>query len=620
MDTKSNVRRLLLMIFDVIGANLAYGCALWLRFEGFDTIPENYLSAWLHMVPVLSILVLAVFLGFRLYKSIWEFASYLEVVRSFLACLILGLIYVPATLIFAERMPLSYYVFGWLLMFMVLTGIRLSYRTARVLRVKYCRKGKDLERVLIVGGGETGRALIREIRGLNPRVSEVICIADDAEEYAGKYLEGVPVEGRISEVPSLVEKYDIDRVIVAIPWAGARRQKEIISQVKSSRCKVVIMPRPADLADVESSLGKIRNIEIEDLLGRDSVVIDNSQVGRLLEGKTVLVTGGGGSIGSELVRQIASFKPGRLIIFDIYENSAYEIQQEIKSKYPGIDLKTIIGSIADEKTVRKIFEKYRPEMVYHAAAHKHVPLMEDVPCEAIKNNVTGTMNCARAAADFGTKRFILISTDKAVNPTNIMGASKRLCEMVVKAMNEETETEFVAVRFGNVLGSNGSVVPLFKKQINKGGPVTVTHPEITRFFMTIPEAVSLVLQSGAYAKGGELFVLDMGEPVKIDDLARNLIELAGLRPDVDIKIEYTGLRPGEKLYEEILLDEEGLRKTENELIFIGRQTETPEGFFDTLENLEKAAEERVEDMIERVAKIVGTYEPRRDNDIPFEGK
>ncbi|MDD4200498.1 MAG: nucleoside-diphosphate sugar epimerase/dehydratase [Eubacteriales bacterium] len=558
-------------------------------------------------------LVLAVCSSLKLYGSIWEYASYIEVIRGYIACFVLGVLQVIGTILLTTRMPISYYLIGWLLMFILLVGIRMSYRGIRFMKIFQRQNDASLERVRIVGGGEAGRMIIRELRVHVPLRSIVICIADDAPGKQGRRLEGIPVRGTIPQVPELVRKYNIDRIIIAIPSASGKRRKEIISNLKSAECEIDILPRFSDRFNGQVNLGQVRKVSAEDLLGREPVRIDNSQVGEMLKGKTVMVTGGGGSIGSELVEQIAGYEPEKLIIFDIYENNAYDIQHEMISKYPSLKLETLIGSVRDEKRIRHVIEKYRPDAVFHAAAHKHVPLMETAPCEAIKNNVKGTYHCAKAASDFGVKRFLLISTDKAVNPTNIMGASKRLCEMVVKAMDEQSDTEFVTVRFGNVLGSNGSVIPLFKKQISAGGPVTVTHPDITRFFMTIPEAVSLVLQCGAYARGGELYVLDMGEPVKIDTLARNLIELAGLVPDVDIKIEYVGLRPGEKLYEELLMEEEDLGKTDNKLIYIGKQSEPPDDFFEKLMALDKAAKENPEDIIDRVAELVTSYTPQRDN-------
>lgn len=619
---KAKIMIILLIIFDAVMANLAYGLALFVRFEGhIADIGRAYLDTWFRFIPIFAVCVVLVFALFKLYRSIWKFVSYSEMVRSFGACVILAIVNVVGTMVIlhlsgtdATRMPLSYYCMGFMLMFFFLAGIRVSYRAFRLLRNHLFRKDKDLERVLLVGGGEAGRQVIRELRLQDPPKSRVVCIADDAVALQGKILDDVHVLGTIDDVPELVKAHNIDRVIIAIPGASKSRRREIITCCKGAECPIGVLPGISDRIRGNIDINDIRNVEVEDLLGRDTVRIDDSQVGELLRGKTILVTGGGGSIGSEIVRQIAGYYPARLVVFDIYENNAYEIQQEMKRKHPELNLSAVIGSVRDEDKVTDIINRVKPDVVFHAAAHKHVPLMEDAPCEAVKNNVKGTYNCAKAAAEAGVRRFLLISTDKAVNPTNVMGASKRLCEMIIEAMNEKyPDTEFVAVRFGNVLGSNGSVVPLFKKQIEQGGPVTVTHPEITRFFMTIPEAVSLVLQAGTYAKGGEIFVLDMGEPVKIDELARNLIELAGFVPDADIKIEYTGLRPGEKLYEEILMDEEGLQKTANELIFIGTQTEQGEDFFDRLGALIEAAEKNEDGMIEKVAEMVPTYVPKRDN-------
>ena len=463
---------------------------------------------------------------------------------------------------------------------------------------------------MIVGAGTSGSVILKEMTTSSLVNGCVVCFVDDDKNKAGKFLNGVPVAGNRNDIPRLAEEYKIDEIYIAIPSASAKERKAIIEICRETGCQVKILPGIYQLINGEVSIAKLRNVEIEDLLGRDPIRVNLDEIMGYVSGKVVLVTGGGGSIGSELCRQVASHNPKQLIIFDIYENNAYDIQLELKEKYPDLDLVVLIGSVRNTHRIETVFEKYRPDIVYHAAAHKHVPLMEDSPNEAIKNNVFGTYKTAKAADKYGTSRFVLISTDKAVNPTNIMGASKRMCEMVVQMMNARSKTDFVAVRFGNVLGSNGSVIPLFKKQIEQGGPVTVTHPDIIRYFMTIPEAVSLVLQAGAYARGGEIFVLDMGEPMKILDLAKNLIRLSGYTPDVDIPIVFTGLRPGEKLYEELLMNEEGMQDTPNKLIHIGKPIEFDmERFEGQLEELYVTANEDGDGIREDVMRIVGTYHP-----------
>lgn len=476
------------------------------------------------------------------------------------------------------------------------------------------KEGKE-ERVMIVGAGAAGQVLIKELHN-SPKVrSRVCCAIDDNPYKKGKLLEGVPIVGNRYDIPEMAEKYGISRIIFAIPAASGKNRKEILNICKGTDCHLQTVPAVYQLVNGEVKVSRLRDVEISDLLGREQIKVNNEEIFAAIQGKVILVTGGGGSIGSELCRQIAHAEPKQLIIFDIYENNAYEIQQELKRHYPDLNLEVLIGSVRNTHRLNMVFTTYHPEIVYHAAAHKHVPLMEDSPNEAIKNNVFGTFKTAKAASDYGAKRFVLISTDKAVNPTNIMGASKRLCEMIVQSFNKMSDTEFVAVRFGNVLGSNGSVIPLFKKQIAEGGPVTVTDKNIIRYFMTIPEAVSLVLQAGAYAKGGEIFVLEMGEPVKIDDMARNLIRLSGYTPDVDIKIQYTGLRPGEKLYEELLMAEEGMKETANKLIHIGKPIEmNEEEFFQQLSELKTACYEDDEHIKEKVAQMVPTYHMKPESE------
>ena len=606
--------KILLILFDVIIVCLAYGIALWFRFDGrISLIPEQYTHGWLVMCPILAVGCVAIFFLFRLYDSIWRYVSYNEVIRVGIGVLAVLLLNIIVSLVFYFRMPMSYYAMGCVLHFLLAAGMRMSYRALRILGDYFqVRSDDSLKKVLIVGAGEAGRLLVREFKNQVPVTGRVIGFVDDNREKAGRSIEGVRILGQIKDVPELVREYGIDDVIIAIPSASASERQRIIEECKTTECELHILPGVSQLVSGRVRIEELKSVDINELLGRDPVQIDNDEVETFIRGKTILVTGGGGSIGSELMRQIADRYPRQLILLDIYENNAYTIQMELKDIHPELDLVVLIGSVRDAGRMKEIMDTYRPDVVYHTAAHKHVPLMEDSPAEAIKNNAMGTYITAKAASEAGVSRFVLISTDKAVNPTNVMGASKRLCEMVIQYMNDHSDTEYVAVRFGNVLGSNGSVVPVFEEQIRKGGPVTVTHPEITRFFMTIPEAVSLVLQAGAFAKGGEIFVLDMGDPVKIEDLARNMIYLAGHVPDVDIRIQYTGLRPGEKLYEEILMEEEGLEKTKNDLIYIGHPGIPEETFPEQLERLGKAAEEDQENIRGFVAKLVPTYDPQAE--------
>ena len=509
------------------------------------------------------------------------------------------------------KLPVSYpFFYGFFLMIFT-CGVRFSYRIMRMLqnrRLNMFTKNNKRMNCMIVGAGAAGNAILKEIESSNYLTVHVACAIDDNPGCHGKYLRGVPIVGDTKSIPENVGKYSIDEIIIAIPSASRQKIKPILEICKETGCRLRILPGMYQLINGDVSVSKLREVQIEDLLGRDPIEVNVDEIIGYVRNKVILVTGGGGSIGSELCRQIAQHHPQRLIILDIYENSAYEIQQELKQKYPELDMVVLIGSVRNTARVNEIFKTYRPDIVYHAAAHKHVPLMEDSPNEAIKNNVFGTLKVATAADKYGSKRFVLISTDKAVNPTNIMGASKRICEMIVQNLNRKSKTEYVAVRFGNVLGSNGSVIPLFKKQIEQGGPVTVTSPDIIRYFMTIPEAVSLVLQAGAYAKGGEIFVLDMGEPMKIVDLATNLIKLSGYRVDEDIKIEFIGLRPGEKMYEELLMNEEGLKETANKMIHIGKPIEyDAEEFEKQLERLRQASKDEEEDIRALVKDIVSTY-------------
>ena len=634
-----------LIAYDVVAVCLSYFAALWLRFDcRFSEIPERYFNAYIGFILIYAAICVAVFFGMRLYNTIWRFASYNELARVTTASVITAVIHIVGITLLFERMPISYYIFGAGIQFVAIIGVRFSYRfilLERSKRAMYLGK-TDAKKVMIIGAGAAGQMIIRELMHSRETSDNVKCIIDDNPNKWGRDVEGIPVVGGRDEILKSVEKYEIDRIYVAIPSASAIDRRDILNICKETGCELKNLPGVYQFVTGEVSVKAMKNVAIEDLLGRETIKVDLMQIFEELKGKTILVTGGGGSIGSELCRQIAEHGPERLVIFDVYENNAYDIQNELIKKYPYLNLKVIIGSVRDSRKLAQVFAKYRPEIVYHAAAHKHVPLMEKSPCEAIKNNAIGTYKTAYAAMMNGCEKFVLISTDKAVNPTNIMGASKRLCEMIVqtfdrmimenrvdeipllyahaedkdsammklKAVKADIKTEFVAVRFGNVLGSNGSVIPLFKKQIAAGGPVTVTHPDIIRYFMTIPEAVSLVLQAGTYAKGGEIFVLDMGEPMKIDTLARNLIKLSGLKPDVDIRIEYTGLRPGEKLYEEKLMAEEGLKTTPNKLIHIGCPIPfDSDEFLKQLTVLMERAYENDENIRTLVQEIVTTYHP-----------
>ena len=609
-------RAIIIGVLDGFCVALSYFLALWLRFDfRFSAIPLNYMEGYAYLLLPWIAVTVVVFALFRLYNSIWSFVSVDELFRLILAhgVLLVGLLAVAV--LSPYPMPRSFYFAGFAMSFASTTCLRFSYRFLRQLKAELSpgRKKSGCENVMIIGAGEAGRSLIREIAS-NPRLRlRVACLIDDNPSKRHRILEGVMVAGDRWDIPAAVRKYKISKIIYAIPTSSSQDRKAILDICNSTGCKIQTVPGMYQLVSGEISVSKLRDVELQDLLGRDSIQVNLQEICQYISGKVVMVTGGGGSIGSELCRQIAKSNPKQLIIFDIYENNAYDIQMELKHTHPELQLEVLIGSVRNTSRLDYVLGKYRPELVFHAAAHKHVPLMEDSPNEAIKNNVFGTYKMAQASIKYGVKKFVLISTDKAVNPTNIMGASKRLCEMVIQMMNREApNTDFVAVRFGNVLGSNGSVIPLFKKQIAEGGPVTVTHPEITRFFMTIPEAVSLVLQAGYYAKGGEIFILDMGQPVKIDTMARNLIRLSGHEPDVDIKIVYTGLRPGEKLYEEILMAEEGLQETENKLIHIGRPIEMDdEKFRQQLHRLEEAYKTEAENMKDIVAEIVPTYHPQQ---------
>lgn len=609
-NPKKRIRVSLLLLFDIAVILLSEYGALLIRFEFRPaTIKPEFLDALVHYSPINIVLTLVIFALFSLYESLWRYASVTELLNLTLACIISSMAQVVTTYMLQYHMPRSYYILYLLLLLPMMAGGRFSYRLLRILRQKlYTDNLKQPIFTMVIGAGDAGTVIIREMKSSYHLRNQVVCAIDDNPEKKGSRILGVPIVGSRKDIPAMVKKYKIQEIVVAIPTMKPQDKKELLEICKDTGCKLRLLPGVYQLINEEVSVSSLREVEVEDLLGREPVEVDLDSVLQYVQGQRVLVTGGGGSIGSELCRQIASHRPGLLVILDIYENAAYDIQQELKQKYPDLNLVVLIASVRNTHRVNSIFEKYRPQLVYHAAAHKHVPLMEDSPNEAIKNNVFGTLNTAMAAQANGCRRFILISTDKAVNPTNIMGASKRICEMIIQCLNQSSKTEFAAVRFGNVLGSNGSVIPLFKRQIEQGGPVTVTDKNIIRYFMTIPEAVSLVLQAGAYARGGEIFVLDMGEPVRIDDLARNLIKLSGLQPDVDIPIVYTGLRPGEKLYEELLMDEEGLKKTAHEKIFIGKPIAVDdEAFMSQLKALKLEAYRDGDGIRKSVAEIVKTY-------------
>lgn len=654
-----------LVLYDIVAINFSYFAGLLLRFDmRYSSIPPEYLKAFIRFAPFYTLITLIIFYVLRLYNSLWRFASFSELNRIMAATVITTVIHVVGITFLEIRMPISYYIIGCLLQFLLVVAVRFAYRYITLERMRHLQNSEKTKNVMVIGAGQAGQVILRELKISRELKALPVCIIDDNPNKWGRVMQGVPIVGGRDSILQAAEKYNIDQIFFAIPTASPRQKRDILNICNETKCELKSLPGVFQLANGEVSLSKMKAVAVEDLLGRDPIKVNMEEIFRYLQGKTILVTGGGGSIGSELCRQIAGHNPKQLIIFDIYENNAYSIEQELKRKYKNLNLVVLIGSVRDSRRLNQVFETYRPDIVYHAAAHKHVPLMETSPNESIKNNVVGTYKTAYAAMKYGTQRFVLISTDKAVNPTNIMGASKRLCEMVIQSMDaiskagrmdllpflhghmdrladgkamspnltkssmnqaeevneslhiesisnkERKGTQYVAVRFGNVLGSNGSVIPLFKKQIEAGGPVTVTHPDIVRYFMTIPEAVSLVLQAGTYAWGGEIFVLDMGEPVKIDTLARNLIKLSGFEPDVDIKVSYTGLRPGEKLFEEKLMAEEGMKKTDNELIHIGKPIPFNTGLFlKQLEVLARAAYENSPDIVEMVERIVPTFHP-----------
>ena len=632
-----------LAVYDYTAVCVSYFLALWLRFDGnFSSIPQNYYGAYRTFIFPFAAVSVVIFMAFRMYNSMWRYASLNELTRTAEASFLASALHSILITVCIARLPLTYYFVGALIQFALLLGVRFAYRILQVLRKhQHESDGSEVTRVMLIGAGSAGQMILRDISQSKEVNDKVVCIIDDNPNKWNRYMEGIPVVGGRDDILYAAKQYKVDKIFLAIPSATAQQKRDILMICNETGCELKQLPGMYQFVLDQISVTSMKKVSVEDLLGREPIKANLEEVYAFITGKTVLVTGGGGSIGSELCRQIAAHSPKQLIIFDVYENNAYNIQLELKKKYPELDLVTLIGSVRDSRRIFQVFEKYRPQIVYHAAAHKHVPLMEDSPCEAIKNNALGTYKTAYAAMVHGCERFVLISTDKAVNPTNVMGASKRICEMIVQSFDhmikkgtadkipqllthdgyenadkdgsgsifKNIKTEFVAVRFGNVLGSNGSVIPLFRKQIEAGGPVTVTHPDIIRYFMTIPEAVRLVMLAGTYAHGGEIFVLDMGSPVKIDTLARNMIKLSGFKPDVDIKIEYTGLRPGEKLYEEKLMAEEGLKKTDNDLIHIGCPIPFDEGeFLGQLAQLMDAAYDNKEDKIrDMIAGVVSTY-------------
>lgn len=608
INTALLYRRIFLVIYDIIAVVAAAVIALVIRYEFvYRNIEKNFLDSVYSFLPFTVLIALAVFAIFRLYNSLWVFAGVNEMQNIVVACGITVVINSIGMMVFHKSVPRSYpFMFVCLLIAFIFAS-RFSYRFFRGLKRK-SMKQKAGTNVMIIGAGEAANLIIKDIVGSRYTHMQIKCIIDDDPNKQGRYIQGIKVVGGREKIKQSVDAFSIDEIFIAMPSVSKSVISGIIEICKDTTCKLRTLPGMYQLVNGEVNVSQLKDVDVEDLLGRDPIAVDLDSILGYVQNRCVLVTGGGGSIGSELCRQIAAHKPSRLIIVDIYENNAYDIQQELKHNFPELDMVVLIASVRNTKRMNRIFEQYKPDIVYHAAAHKHVPLMEDSPNEAIKNNVFGTWKTVQAAAFYGVKKFVLISTDKAVNPTNIMGASKRICEMIIQIFNRHYDTEFVAVRFGNVLGSNGSVIPLFKRQIEAGGPVTVTHPDIIRYFMTIPEAVSLVLQAGAYAKGGEIFVLDMGAPVKILDLAKNLIRLSGYKVGEDIKIEFTGLRPGEKLYEELLMEEEGLQETENKLIHIGKPIEIDEEqFFLQLKRLKEISEDEEEDIRKVIKEMVPTY-------------
>ena len=605
------VRRFFLFLTDTFLLNACVYLSLIMRFDvGIVSIEPQYISNYVENMLPYTVMSLLIFWLFRLYHSLWQYASIAEVYRIAEACITVEVVHFLSNKIMGNMLPRSCYFNAAIYLIIAICASRFMYRMIRTVLNKY-RNIKTSNNVMIIGAGEATNVIMREIQNSSYLAnSNIACIIDDDRRKVGKYIRGVKVIGTRDKIKEAAKLYDIDEIIFSIPSASNEVKRDILNICKETDCTLKILPGVYQMVDGEINVNSIRNVDVLDLLGRDPIEVDIESIMGYVKDKVIMVTGGGGSIGSELCRQLVSHKPKQLIIFDIYENNAYDIQQELKINYPDANVVTLIGSIRNVSRLESVFAQYKPDIVYHAAAHNHVQLMEVSPDEAVKNNVVGTWNVARMADKYGVKKFVMISTDKAVNPTNVMGATKRICEMIVQTYNEISKTDFVAVRFGNVLGSNGSVIPLFKRQIEAGGPVTVTDPNIIRYFMTIPEAVSLVLQAGAYAKGGEIFILDMGEPVKIDDLAKNLIRLSGYTLGVNMEIKYTGLRPGEKHYEELLMKEEGLQETDNKLIHIGKPIEfDKENFFDNLEKLKEEAYSETGNIRESLKKVVDTYHP-----------
>lgn len=609
----------MLALIDIALINLAYLTSFYFRFE--KAIPRTYIDIYKYSIFFIIALYLLSFYFCKLYESLWTYAGIDEFLLSIGGCIMPGVFILIFNSIFQSQIPYSVIILSNIFTIFYVVGFRLSFRVFRRIVLGLNHKNrKDSKRVMVIGAGSAGNMIIREMKKYNNRKYIPKALIDDSKRKIGTTISGVKVLGDRNSIVKIVKEKGIDEIVIAIPSLENKDKKEIINICKGTGCKIKIVPGIEKLIDGTISLNKIKDVDVEDLLGRDSIKLDNRGISEYIEDKTILVTGGGGSIGSELCRQIVKYNPKQLLILDIYENNAYDLQNELRYEYPNLNLKVLIASVRDRKRLAKVFKEYKPQVVFHAAAHKHVPLMEGNPSEAIKNNVFGTFNVAEFADKYKAERFVLISTDKAVNPTNIMGASKRMCEMVIQAMDKQSRTEFVAVRFGNVLGSNGSVIPLFKKQIANGGPLTLTHKDITRFFMTIPEAAQLVLQAGVYAKGGEIFVLDMGSPVKIYDLACDLIKLSGLEPNVDIEIKVTGLRPGEKLYEELLMEEEGLGSTKHEKIFVGKPMSidmtTLKKHFDKMKFILENGS--YEELLDEVQKVVVTYKRNNENEAAID--
>ncbi|NTW71220.1 MAG: polysaccharide biosynthesis protein [Eubacteriaceae bacterium] len=611
-----NLKMVMLMVMDIILINLSYYFSGILRFD--TNIPQEILDVYFKHFILITVIKIIVFIAGRMYTNLWRYASINELTQIILTILtanVMVLAYATFAQIFIPR---TLYVIATALDILFVGGIRMMYRTVTAKTTKY-RDWGEKKRVMIVGAGDAGAMLIKEINNHSQLKSKTVALIDDDFKKLGLRINGVPVMGNKEDIPEVARKMKIDEIVIAIPSANKQEVQEIVEICKKTRARLKILPGMYEIIGGKVSISQIRDVEIEDLLGREQIKLNTDEIRNFIKYKKILVTGGGGSIGSELCRQILKYQPSELIILDIYENSAYDLQNELKRKYEDLNLKVIIASVRDRERVEEVLSEIRPDIVFHAAAHKHVPLMEDNPKEAIKNNVFGTLNMAQMSDKYGVEKFVLISTDKAVNPTNIMGASKRLCEMVVQSIDRVSKTEFAAVRFGNVLGSNGSVIPLFKKQIEAGGPVTLTHPDIIRYFMSIPEAAQLVLQAGAMAKGGEIFILDMGEPVKIIDLATDLIRLSGFEPYTEIPIEITGLRPGEKLYEELLLDEEGISNTVHSKIFVGKPIFTDYGkLLEHMETLQRAVAGKNANIKYVMSKIVKTYKVYEDTKVKDE--